>query len=353
MRIKYPILLSFIYLLTSCVSEDVVTTPINVSFQPSSELFSVASGQNFELGTNITQFSESFATTVWSSSDSSIIEVDNNGVINAIQSGEAEITVDVISSDNSILATQNQEIRVGNFTITEDEVKDLSEEEKNLAFQEGKVLQFSRTVSTLNVDDSSQAVELVFTDFGLENNNVIFNVESSDTSILEIGDNNELNPLAVGSVQITATASSLDQENLISVSKTINVTEEATEEIEVVVDDNIIGSGDFQSNSSYTVSGSFEIVEEPGRVLIELDEDFSARGVPDLVLYLSNSSTSNAGATVIAEVSSLRGSDFPKFNTSGAQTLVVPSGVNVENYSTVLLYCRRFGVRVGFGTIVR
>ena len=95
------------------------------------------------------------------------------------------------------------------------------------------------------------------------------------------------------------------------------------------------------SNSDYVVGGNFEIKAENDITKIILSESFTAAGLPDLVIYLSNSTDSQDGALLISE----------DIGDNGAHEFTIPDNVNVDDYSTVLLFCRDFNEKVGFGVI--
>ena len=101
-----------------------------------------------------------------------------------------------------------------------------------------------------------------------------------------------------------------------------------------------------QSNSSYDVQGNFQIIKENGVTTLILDETYSSssrEALPDLVIYLSNATNTNNGASFISE-------DITK---DGEQSFIIPDSINPDDYINVLIYCRRFGQRVGFGVINR
>lgn len=117
--------------------------------------------------------------------------------------------------------------------------------------------------------------------------------------------------------------------------------EEVLEENEAIV----LGSGSFEPNNDYNypAEGNFTIVTNDEGTVIELDENFLTQSLPDLVIYLSNESDNDDNASVISEVTV----------SEGAQSFVIPEDLNPDDYTYVLLFCRMYNVRVGFGTIER
>ena len=107
----------------------------------------------------------------------------------------------------------------------------------------------------------------------------------------------------------------------------------------------IIGIGTLQSNSSYTVEGGFQIIKENGVTTLTLDATYSSgdEELPDLVVYLSNQTNTNNGASFISE----------DIGVQGEHSFIIPQSINPDDYQNVLLFCRMFGARVGFGIINR
>lgn len=119
--------------------------------------------------------------------------------------------------------------------------------------------------------------------------------------------------------------------------------EEDSESLDAEVD--VLGSGSFEPNNDYNypAEGNFTIVTNDEGTVIELDENFLTQSLPDLVIYLSNESDNDDNASVISEVTV----------SSGAQSFVIPEDLNPDDYTYVLLFCRMYNVKVGFGIIER
>jgi len=119
---------------------------------------------------------------------------------------------------------------------------------------------------------------------------------------------------------------------------------EAPTLVEVPTPIEISASGTFSSNGFYDdIRGDFSIFQtSDSQYEIELASNFfTNERIPDLVIYLSNESDTNANALLISD----------EILSSGAQSFAIPSNVNPTDYQFVLLFCREFTERVGFGRI--
>jgi|GEM_PF-2899258 len=361
-----------ILLLNSCVGEDIITDTSllvpNLSFDK--RLESVAIDENTLVNLRLiignepidlkttSQFDISF-----SSSNTNIFEIDSKGVISPKPSSlnkKASVIIRLEEKDveSPRVATIEDDITVGRVTISENEanlIKEKDPDRLKKLISEGydPKITITNLVKVINVNNSDGILlSAVFQNIKNEVEEVPFTWISSNESILTVSTSGLIKPVTKGSVQVTVNTNFNDED--ISFKIPIEVAEkDEVEKVEVPVkpDSNSLGSGQFQTNSSYPISGSFEIVNQGGKNVIKLSDNFNADGVPDLVIYLSNSITSNAGAPALAENSNV--TSLPDFKVKGAQTIAIPDTINPADFKNVLLYCRRFGVKVGFGIINR
>jgi len=358
-------------LLGACVGEDIITDEsllvLNLRFDR--KLESVAIDENTQINSRLVigntpvdlsstdQFSVSY-----SSDKPDVLEIDSKGIVTPNPSSLeeiAEITVTIKENnvENPRTAEIKDDIQVGVVTISENEAKGKSEAELKKLISQGydPKITITNLVKTISVDNTN-GIKLSAVFQNRKNNveEVIFGWSSSDTNILTVSNEGQILPVAKGNSKIKV-ATTFESEE-VSQEIDIEVAEEdVVEEVEVDPGGGNLGSGSLQSNSSYTIKGSFEIVNEGGQNILKLGNDFDARStpmIPDLVIYLSNSTTSNAGAPALAEIANVE-PNLPQFVINGEQSIVIPANVDPANFSNVLLYCRDFGVRVGFGTINR
>lgn len=98
----------------------------------------------------------------------------------------------------------------------------------------------------------------------------------------------------------------------------------------------------------YRIEGGWNIVQEGGQTLIRFDEGFSTKGGPDLKVFLSPKTIDEANGDNATEGSLLLGE---LQSTTGAQDYLVPEGVSLEDFGSVLVHCEKFGVLWGGGEL--
>lgn len=363
---KY-VVLSFVGLtFFSCVEDEIVFIDKGDQIRFSRNLASVAVDENpiieVDITNNLTgEDNSSDYSLNFTSSNPEVIAVNDQGVLTPMtsalsQSATISVTATRVATDaNStpiqISVSQGDEIVVGRITLSENEALGFPEEDLSQIITNGFEPRgvINNRVSQIDID-SQEEVGLTATFFNLKNidlENPELIWTSDNPSIIEINENGVLSPLTMGTATINVSTIIDGQEVLaeplvITVSGETIVEEEIQEEEENTV--TILGFGTIESNSFYSISGTFQIIQSDGEVRIVIADDFDAGGrVPDLTLYLSNQTNTNTGAQFISEDVELL----------GKQSFVIPPSVDFNNYSNVLLYCRDFDARVGFGLINR
>lgn len=98
--------------------------------------------------------------------------------------------------------------------------------------------------------------------------------------------------------------------------------------------------------TSYSIAGRWSIVARGDKRTIEFDDDFKTRRGPDLKVYLSTRAvealtdgTVAANSTEIAALKSNR----------GAQVYEIPARLDLNDYRSVLIHCKRFSHLWGGG----
>jgi len=94
----------------------------------------------------------------------------------------------------------------------------------------------------------------------------------------------------------------------------------------------------------YTIKGTWNVTEENGQNVIRFNDDFKTKGGPDLKVYLSPNSVSNLNSKSV-EGSSLKLSVLK--SNKGAQSYIIPAGVNLSDYKSVVIHCEAFSVLWG------
>lgn len=107
-------------------------------------------------------------------------------------------------------------------------------------------------------------------------------------------------------------------------------------------------AGQSFTKKKYHIKGQWNVVQENGRTLIRFSEDFKTKNGPDLKVFLSPQSlgkvtgeTALDGAVTLGKLKSNR----------GTQDYIVPNGVSLANFSSVLIHCEAFSVLWGGGSL--
>lgn len=365
--LKYSIAILAGFMLLSCVEDEIVFQDKGDNIRFTRSLASVAIDENPIIGVDIVNNStgednsEAYDIS-FVSSNSNVLAVDNNGVLSPGENSlNQNASISVIATLKNIpidttipveLVIEEDEadtIIVGRVTISENEAIGFEEEELKQIIENGFTPRgvINNRVSQIDLEFLEMMLSASFFNFkneDLENPELTW--ISDNTEVVAIDERTgQLTPIKLGTSVIRVSAI-VDGDVVQAEPLAITVSDETIIEDQPEPENNvsIIGSGTFQSNSFYTPAGSFQIVVENGETRLNLSSDFTSGGrVPDLVVYLSNQTNTNTGAQFISE----------DIDATGAQSFVIPANVDVSRYSNVLIYCRRFSQRVGFGIINR
>jgi len=107
-------------------------------------------------------------------------------------------------------------------------------------------------------------------------------------------------------------------------------------------------SGQNFTKKKYKIKGQWSVVQENGRTIIRFSEDFKTKNGPDLKVFLSPQSVGDVtGRTALDGAVTL---GVLKSN-KGTQDYIVPNGVSLTNFSSVLIHCEAFSVLWGGGSL--
>jgi hypothetical protein len=110
-----------------------------------------------------------------------------------------------------------------------------------------------------------------------------------------------------------------------------------------------IKSGTFVSGE-HTTQGTVRITNKNGKSIIQLDQSFkTSTSGPDLVVVLHRSN--NVIGSTKPPAHALKRGDYiviaPLKKYSGAQSYTIPNNINLGNYQSVAIWCRRFNATFG------
>ncbi|MEM7107275.1 MAG: DM13 domain-containing protein [Bacteroidota bacterium] len=232
---------------------------------------------------------------------------------------------------------------------------------------------FSADQSIVSIDETGKAVAaglgsttITAFAFGMESEPIRFTVVSDDTSValieitadssrVEVGNQLQLRARAlnvigneIAGVEITWLSSdenvaTVDSEGLLTGVSTGVVNIEASSNpisatFQVTVGNTQMRQGFFEDLNGYNTSGGVSIAMVGENLEVHLAEDFSTSRGPGLYLYLSNNRTMVNGGVELGKL----------ISTSGASSYTAPTGISIDDFDYVIIYCKPFGA--GFGT---
>jgi len=112
--------------------------------------------------------------------------------------------------------------------------------------------------------------------------------------------------------------------------------------------DLVVGEEQAFVDKRYDIGGDWSVVEEGDRTLIRFGDDFETRNGPDLKVFLSPTTIGNANGDNATDGSLLLGELEA---VEGTQDYVLPDGVSLTDFHSVLVHCEEFGVLWGGGAL--
>ena len=107
----------------------------------------------------------------------------------------------------------------------------------------------------------------------------------------------------------------------------------------------LIKSGSF-SSLAHSTQGNVRIVNKSGKHYLELDSSFQTDNGPDLLIVLHRASQPGAK---FAEGDYVVLGNLQR--TNNAQSYEIPANLNLSDYGSVAIWCRKFNVTFGAATL--
>ena len=101
-------------------------------------------------------------------------------------------------------------------------------------------------------------------------------------------------------------------------------------------------------SKKYDIKGGWQLLEENGQTIIRFDESFATKGGPDLKIFLSPKSIKKVTGKTAVDGSLLLG---VLESTNGTQDYIIPEGVSLDDYESILVHCQQFSVLWGGGNL--
>ncbi|MFK7908760.1 MAG: hypothetical protein AB8B69_26765 [Chitinophagales bacterium] len=194
------------------------------------------------------------------------------------------------------------------------------------------VLRITSTVDTIALESSFQFEFMYLNNVG-QSEAVNAEWQSSNPDIISINNSGLAQGLQIGTSTISVEYS--DGNNLLKDSMEVNVGENTTISTSTKM-------GSIATTSTYKLTGDFTISEDGDDLLITFDSNYEAStALPGLYVYLTNNPNTTANAFEIGAVQIFSGMHEYRI-----------SGVNINDYSHLLYFCKPFTVKVGDGEIL-
>lgn len=383
----------------SCIQDDIVNDRVDerISFDNPITEINVTESYTFE-----PRFTNNVGETInvnllWSSSDETVISVDQNGTIEAHGIGTATLTVIALNSDDEELARIEVELSVNpleEILIIDNVIEVLivgnTHQYQTVYKNElGQIETLPVTwLSSNNHISVSATGEITANSVGTSIITASVTTPSGKTIIAEdevnisgvqetISINNPINELdlnganthqytvtytdqngQVGTPQVNWTSSNTSiatvnsgglvtalQEGQVTITASVtgnNGTISNEDQITIISSSSLIQKSGTLSGS-YSLRGSFTLteVENSSNLILNIANDYNlSNGVPGPYIYLSNNPNSISGALEIGRVTTF----------SGAHSYTI-NNTDINEYRYVLYWCKPFSVRIGSGEI--
>ena len=196
-------------------------------------------------------------------------------------------------------------------------------------------IRITNPILSLEIEQTHQYQAKYFDFVGREISEKPFVWESSDPAVASVSHQGLVSAVGEGSAIITVTSED-DLGNVISATDKLEVSDNTQTE-------NMIITGTLQTTSSYLLRGSFRLEKTEASFTLYIEDDYQAdRGLPRLVVFLSNNRNSVADAYRVGEVRVF----------SGAHSYDLPSEFGLMDYRYLLYWCEPFNVDVGEGILI-
>ena len=197
-------------------------------------------------------------------------------------------------------------------------------------------VRITNPVDSITVGDTANFAAMYLNNVGQETA-ADFQWTSSDETVLAISNDGQAIALQDGNVVISVQVN-LPERDPISDQFDLVVTQE-----EVIGTTTRSRSGTIRTTTFYVLEGSFTLAEDEDseNLILTFEEDYEASAaLPGLYIYLTNNPNSLNGAFEIGEVDVF----------SGAHSYEI-EGVEINDFSHLLYFCKPFVVKVGDGEI--
>jgi len=286
----------------------VTVLPPTLTIDNPISVLSMDENYTFEFTHFNTETKKNTATTVWTSSDNTIISINaSTGLATGLKQGTATISVQTANTTPMLTDAIEIDVKMSTFKI-------------------------NNPVTTL-ITTNAYTFTTLYTDGTGIIKPANVNWSSSDATTISITSSGTATALKEGIATITATTT--DTTPILTSEIIINVPKVAEGNSK---------SGSINTTSSYLLQGDFVIEEENNgaNIKITFNSNYKAStALPGLVVYLGNNPNSITTSHEIGAVTT--------FN--GAHSYTLPDSIKLNDYKYILYWCKPFGIKVGEGEI--
>lgn len=157
-------------------------------------------------------------------------------------------------------------------------------------------------------------------------------------------------------VGITATVmANFSNQSNVTLKANVNESPSPANNISESTSDSVISSGTFV-DGEHATSGKVTIVTRNGKRFLELGKDFQTSDMgPDLVVILHRKG--DVIASTVPPAYPIKKGDYvilaPLKSFKGAQTYEIPENINLDDFLSAAIWCRKFNATFGAATLMR
>ncbi len=275
----------------------VVTVPEKLEVAPATASVLIGNSATYTVKyfNNLGVLAATPASLTWSSVNSSIATVNNQGLVTGVAVGQTEIKATynnvTASALITVVANANQ---LAVINITPNATQEL-------------LLNGTASLTATGLNSTGGTV-----------NNLTF-AWASNNAAVALGVNGTVTGAAYGNANITATANGIQSAPLA---------------VQVIRRGALSGSGS---------TGTLKLKSINGVIKLESSSDFSvSTGAPDLRIYFTNTPNANSLTGAVQAVDLTRPTEY-----SGAHSWNMPASITMTNYRYLLVWCAQFGGNYG------
>ncbi len=242
---------------------------------------------------------------VWSSNNTSIVTINQQGMLTAVAAGQTTIKamVNTLSTTATITVTANNTLAT-------------------IALNPSNILE-------VNLNQMSTVTATGLNAAGNPLTGLTFNWATSNNSLVSVNSSGQVTGTGYGTANVTASSAAISSAPLMV---------------------QVIRSGNF--NGVFGSAGTAKLKIENGVLKLQTTSNFSvSTGAPDLRIYLSNATNSIANAVEVATLTQRSGAQTWNIAAANTTTSGQAVTVTITSYAYVLVWCRQFGGNYGLVTL--